>query len=326
MPALILDGKKVRDLKLIELKHKVEQFSHASDRLSTRSSLPILAIIQVGDRPDSTSYIKAKKTFAQKIGIKIEHIHLLDVDVGISKKVLQDEVISAIKNLNANKAVTGIIVQLPLPEGIDRDLVINTIDPRKDADGLTAYNVERRLERGIAAGTAAILSSNVVLPATARGVRELLAHYKIVLTGKKVVVIGRSALVGKPIADMCTKEGAQVTVCHSKTADLRTETQKADIIIVAVGKPRLITREHVKKGQVIIDVGISKSGEVDLTGKSVGVGKLVNASGRSSIVGDVDFEAVKKVVSAISPVPGGVGPMTVLALFENVVDLVIAKD
>ena len=296
MSVLILNGKTVRDSALIELKRKVQQFS------LTLTYVPTLAIVQVGNRPDSTSYIKAKKTFAKKIGVEVRHIHLLATAVSTSKNVLQEEIISSIKKLNSDKTVNGIIVQLPLPEGIDRDLVIDAIDPRKDADGLTSYNIEQRFKGGI-------------LPATARGVRELLAHYKITLNGKKVVVIGRSALVGKPIADMCEASGAHVTVCHSKTPDLKTETQKADIIIVAVGKPGLITREHVKKGQVIIDVGITKSGEVGV------VGELAE-SGKSSIVGDVDFEVVKNIVSAISPVPGGVGPMTVLALFENVIELV----
>ncbi len=295
MSVLILNGKTVRDSALIELKIKVQQFSHTSTHPPARSRVPTLAIVQVGNRPDSTSYIKAKKTFAKKIGVEVEHIHLL-------ANTPQTKIIEAINDLNSDKTVNGIIVQLPLPEGIERDTVIDAIDPRKDADGLTSYNIEQRFKGGI-------------LPATARGVRELLAHYKITLNGKKVVVIGRSALVGKPIADMCEAGGAHVTVCHSKTPDLKTETQKADIIIVAVGKPGLITREHVKKGQVIIDVGITKSGEVGV------VGELAE-SGKSSIVGDVDFEVVKNIVSAISPVPGGVGPMTVLALFENVIELV----
>lgn len=266
---LFIDGRKTRE----------ELLPGLVQRIKGLPKPPMLAIIQVGDRPDSTSFIKAKKAFAKKIGVYEKHIQL-------QADIQETELLRIVAKCNADKNIQGIIVQLPLPEHIGRDRVINAIDPKKDADGLTDTNIE----------------SGHVIPATARGIRELLNHYSIQLLGKKVTVIGRSMLVGTPIAQMCKREGAIVTVCHSKTADLAKETKAADIIICAVGKQGLITAKHVKAGQVVIDVGINRNEE-------------------ERLVGDVDFEAVKDIVSAISPVPGGVGPMTVLGLFENLVDL-----
>jgi methylenetetrahydrofolate dehydrogenase (NADP+)/methenyltetrahydrofolate cyclohydrolase len=196
--------------------------------------------------------------------------------------------------------VQDIIVQLPLPLTIDKDAVFAAISPRKDVDGLTAANVQKWLEAPSA-------SQSVMWPATARGIRELLAFYKIPLAGKHVVVVGRSSLVGKPVAAMCVAENATVTVCHSQTANLAEHTRRADILIVAIGKPRFIGASYVTEGQVVIDVGINKVNQPGEEGKSV-------------MTGDVDFEAVKNIVSAITPVPGGVGQMTVLALFENLLD------
>lgn len=268
-PMLIIDGRKTREELLPGLIEKIKKLPKA----------PTLAIIQVGNRPDSTSFIKAKKAFAKKIGVYEKHIQLPET-------ISQKELLKTIAACNNDDEITGIIVQLPLPEGLDRDLAIDAILPRKDADGLTPTNTK----------------SGAVIPATARGIRELLNHYKIGLARKKVTVIGRSMLVGKPIAAMCEREGAIVTVCHRQTLDLAKETKAADIIICAVGKQGLITAKHVKAGQVVIDVGINRNEE-------------------ERLVGDVDFEAVKDIVSAISPVPGGVGPMTVLGLFENLVDL-----
>lgn len=279
MSATILNGRQVRDERMTALIEKIERIS----------PVPELAIIQVGDRPDSNSYIKAKKDFAQKIGILEHHIQLPEA-------VTQRELIEAVKKCNIDDRIRGIIIQLPLPAALDRDEAIESIDPHKDIDGLTSINV-RRWTEGV---------KGAVLPATARGIRELFAHYSIVLSGKKVTVIGRSTLVGAPIAAMCTAEGAVVSVAHRGTDDLSRKTKGADIIISAVGKPGLIRAEHVREGQVVIDVGISKDGY-------------------GHIVGDVDFGSVEPVLGdrgAITPVPGGVGPMTVLGLFENLVDTV----
>lgn len=271
----ILDGRKTREELLPGLLEKIKKLK----------KVPTLAIIQVGDRPDSTAFIRAKKSFAAKIGVKEKHIQL-------PEHSSEDDIIHAVRKCNDDGSIQGIIIQLPLPEGISRDAVIDAIDPNKDADGLTAFNIKKWLEG----------RDDAVVPATARGIREMLEHYDIDLKGKRVAVIGRSMLVGKPIAAMCLNENATITICHSKTADLSLETKAADIIIVAAGKPGLIGKDHVKAGQVVVDVGISRTAD----------GKLA---------GDVHFTEVEPIVAAISPVPGGVGPMTVFALFENLIDL-----
>jgi len=273
--AKILDGNATREALLPPLATKIK----------TLYRVPTLAIIQVGGRPDSEAFIRAKKSFAARIGVKERHLQL-------SEKISQADLVRVIEEQNSDESIQGIIVQLPLPLHIDRDVIIDSINPSKDADGLTSYNVKRWLEG----------REDAVMPATARGIRELLKHASVDLYSKKVTVIGRSMLVGKPIAAMCLSENATVTICHSKTANLSEETRKADILIVAAGSPGLIGPACVREGQVIIDVGISRG-----------------ANG--SLVGDVDFESVKNIVAAISPVPGGVGPMTVFSLFENLVHL-----
>jgi len=288
MPKL-LSGIKVRDEVILELKKKFEANS-------ATGSAAELAIIQVGNRADSTLYIQAKTNFAKKIGVVVRLIHLQDSAL---QKITQEQVISEIGKCNKDSSIKGIIVQLPLPDGFDKEKIIDTIDPKKDSDGLTSVNKKLLLEG----------NSMAIVPATARGVMRLLKYYQIDLVGKKITVVGRSELVGKPIAILCKKAGAILTVAHSKTTDLAAETKNADIIIVAVGKKNLIRTEHVSPGQTIIDIGISRDGIVGESNKK--------------IVGDVDFEAVSGVIGstgAITPVPGGVGPMTVLALFENLAD------
>ncbi len=264
IPMQIIDGRLAKQYYIPKL----------MERIKGLSFIPKLAIIQIGNRPDSDSYIKAKKSFAVKIGVKEEHIQF-------DEKVSQEEVIEIIKKLNNDKTVQGIIVQLPLPLHLNTEIIIETIDPRKDLDGLT--------------------SRTLFMPATARGVSQLFDFYNINLNNKKVTVIGRSKLVGTPIAGMCRNRKAIVTVCHSKTENIREETRDADILIVAIGKAKLINREYIKKDQIIIDVGISRQPD-------------------NTLSGDVDFDNVKDIVAMISPVPGGVGQMTVLALFENLID------
>lgn len=284
MSATILDGRKIKDEAIPLLKKRV----------SALSFVPSLAIVQVGDREDTNAYIKAKKAFAEKIGVEVRHIQF-------KEKIDEAGLIQEIEKLNKDSKVHGIIVQLPLPEVIDRDRVINAISPEKDTDALTADNVKRWING----------SKGAILPATARGIRTLLKYYNIGLSGKKVAVVGRSALVGKPTACMCLNENATVTISHSQTLDLARETQGADIIIVATGKPCLITAKHVREGQVVVDVGIN----------TVDGNKLDDEIVERKLVGDVDFENVSKIVSAISPVPGGVGPLTVLSLFENLLEM-----
>lgn len=244
------------------------------ERVKNLSVTPCLTIIQVGNRPDSDSYVKAKKSFAEKVGIQINHIQL-------DEKISQNDLLSTIKKYNEDDSTQGIIVQLPLPEHIKSDIILESVNQKKDVDGLTC--------------------NPKFMPATAKGVKELLRFYKIELAGKKVTVLGRSKLVGGPIAQMCHEEGAKVTVCHSTTENIPEKTKSADIVIVAIGKPQLINENYLTKGQIVIDVGITRHIE-------------------EGLVGDVDFEKVKDIVKMITPVPGGVGQMTVLALFENLID------
>lgn len=267
---ILLDGKTAR----------AHYASLLEKRIKELSFVPCLVILQVGNRTDSDSYIKAKKSFAQKIGVNEIHINF-------DENISQEELIEAIKKYNADESVNGIIVQLPLPPRINSEIVLNLINPKKDIDGLNC--------------------ATKFLPATARGIKELIKFYKIELAGKKVTVVGRSKLVGKPTAKMCHEEGAIVTVCHSKTENMAQKTKDADILIVAIGKPNLVGKEYVKEGQIVIDVGITRHSE----------GKLV---------GDVDFNEVKDLVQMITPVPGGVGQMTVLALFENLIDACYDSD
>lgn len=284
MSAIILDGRKVREERMKTLKSVV-------DSMSVK---PTLAIIQIGDREDSSAYINAKISFAKKIGVEVRHVKL-------SETASQNEIISEIQKNNLDKSVNGIIVQLPLASGMDPLPIIQAIDPKKDCDGLTSFNAQK-------------FSENVpgaIIPATTRGVSELLEYYSIGLKGKNVVVVGRSMLVGKPLAIFAANSGASVTVCHSKTSILSDQTKRADVLIVAIGRPKLIGVDHVKEGAVVVDVGINTvKGE-----------KLEDEITGRKLVGDVDFDSVKNVASAITSVPGGVGPMTVLALFENLLDL-----
>ncbi len=260
---ILLDGKVAREHYISLLKQRIEKLS----------IVPCLAIIQIGNRPDSDSFIKSKKTFAEKIGAKEIHMNL-------DEKVSQKELIELIEKYNKDSTVHGIIVQLPLPAHLDTETIINSIDKKKDVDGLVE-------------GTGFI-------SATARGIMELLEFYNIKLIGKKVTVVGQSKLVGRPIAVMCEKEGATVTRCDSKTTQLEEKTRNADILIIAIGKPHFIDEKYVNKNQIVIDVGINRVAE--------------------GIVGDVNFENVKDMVAMITPVPGGVGQMTVLGLFENLID------
>ena len=282
-----------------------------------RGGVPLtLAIIHVGDRADSTSYINGKKKFAAEIGAVVK---IINFEEGID----QENIIAEIEKLNKEKEVDGIIVQLPLPNNLDTQVILDAVNLTKDADATSSINVKKWTVQGLPLyeNTRATLvreykgypctsQGEPLYPATARGVGELFDFYKISLKDKKVCVVGRSNLVGTPIAALCRAKGALVTVCHSKTTDLVKETLAANVIICAVGKAGLITAEHVHGGQVIVDVGLSR----------------VMVDEKAKLVGDVDFEKVKEVIGengAITPVPGGVGPMTVLSLFENLVDCAI---
>ena len=279
MSAIILDGKKAREAIFPKLEEKIGKLP----------VVPTLAIVQVGMRPDSTAYIGAKLSFANKIGVKTEITNL-------SETSTEQEIINKVNELNLRKDVDGIIVQLPLPKEVDKKNIVEAIDPNKDVDVLSSTSIKRFEEQG-----------DNIIPATARGIKELLNFYKIDLHAKKVTVVGRSALVGSPVAKMCRLAGAEVTVCHSKTSpqELIESARKADILIVAAGHAKLIGTEHVRGGQVVVDVGINT-----VTGE-----KLEEEMASKKLVGDTKFDEIKDIVYAITPVPGGVGPMTVLALF-----------
>lgn len=280
---LLLDGRALRDARIIRLREAVA-------KSGTR---PTLAILQVGDLEESRAYIDQKKKFAEKIGAIMLHKKFPE-DIG------EHALVDSVNELNRDASVNGVIVQLPIPEKLSKQKIIDAIAISKDVDGLTSTN-----KKLFMAG-----DKRATVPATARGVLSLLKGYGIAVSGKKVTVIGRSQLVGAPIAVLLASEGADVTVCHRETEGVPEKSRSADILVVAIGVPRFITKEYVSPGQTVVDVGINL-----VTGE-----KLEDEIPKRQLVGDVDFESVKSVVSGISPVPGGVGPMTVLSLFENLLD------
>ena len=239
-----------------------------------------LAVVVVGDNPASKVYVNNKKKACKLVGIQ-------SLEYGLPENTSEDELLSLIDRLNNYNYVDGILVQLPLPRHINTDMVIERINPEKDVDGFTAINTGKLW-----------LGQYDIAPCTAIGVIELLNYYNIDIAGKHCVIVGRSNIVGKPVAALMLERNATVTVCHSKTQNLYDITRTADILITAVGKPKFITRDMVKDGAVVIDVGINRDGN----------GKLY---------GDVDFENVKDKTTAITPVPGGCGPMTVAMLMKN---------
>ena len=241
---------------------------------------PSLVVIQVGDDPASNIYVNSKAKLALEIGYEFCHVKF-------NSDVTEEEIITKIEEINENDKINGVIVQLPIPKHLNANKIINKIDPIKDIDGLTELNAGKLLT-----GDASLVSC------TPKGIITLLKHYNIELQGKHVVIVGRSNLVGKPLIGLCLNENATVTICHSKTKNLEEITKTADILIVAIGKSRFINEKYVKEGSIIVDVGINR---VD--------GKLS---------GDVDFDSVFKKSSFITPVPGGVGPMTTISLMENV--------
>ncbi|HLC38179.1 MAG TPA: bifunctional methylenetetrahydrofolate dehydrogenase/methenyltetrahydrofolate cyclohydrolase FolD [Candidatus Norongarragalinales archaeon] len=270
MAAEIIDGKKIAD----EVKKNIAK------QIEGWKKKPGLATVLVGDNPASKVYVSRKNVTCKEYGFHSK-------EVTLPESVEQDELIKKIWELNEDNKIHGILVQLPLPSHIDENAVLNAISPAKDVDGLTPNSMGRLL-----AGQPSFI------PCTPRGVLHLIKSTGIKLEGKHAVVVGRSNLVGKPTAVLLLNEGCTLTVCHSKTLNLAEETKKADVLVVAVGKPKLITGEMVKEGAIVIDVGITK-----------------NAEGK--ILGDVDFETVKEKASFITPVPGGVGPMTIAMLLQN---------
>ena len=267
----LIDGKKIQTEMIEELNKEVNSLK----------SVPKLVIIQIGDFGPRNKYVAQKKTVGEKVGILVEHIRFTEENT-------EEEVLNKIDELNDDKNVHGVMVQLPLPKGFDEDKITNRVASYKDVDGLTTENIGRLFD-----------GKNAFTPCTALGVMELFKRYNISLKGKHAVILGRSKLVGKPLIACLLNENATVTVCHSKTENLDSITKKADILIVAIGKKYFVTKDMVRRGTVVIDVGIN-----------VEDGK---------IYGDVNFEDVKQKASYMTPVPNGVGRMTVISLMKNVI-------
>ena len=288
--AIIIDGKalakKMQKAIADEVAHLLTEYGQKKYAQAEYGRPPGLAVLMVGDNPASAAYVKNKETACLKVGIASFGKHF-------PASVTQTDLEQVIDELNADERVDGILIQLPLPENLDAIALLNRLDPAKDADGLHPYNLGKlaRGEEGLRSCTPA-------------GVMELLAEAKIDLAGKNAVVIGRSILVGKPVALMLLEANATVTIAHSRTKNLAEITRQADILIAAIGKPEFVTADMVKPDAVVIDVGINR---------------ITDAEGKSRLVGDVDYANVSQVASHITPVPGGVGPMTVTMLLANTV-------
>ena len=272
----ILNGKKVSAKVREYLKLEV-------DNLKKEGIKPKLAVIMVGNDPASKVYVRNKNKACEEIGIEYEEFLL-------GEETTMEELLNVIDNLNKNQNIDGILLQSPIPKHLDINKAFRAILPEKDVDGFHPIN----------AGKLSI-GEKCFVPCTPHGVVKIIEEYNIETEGKNVVIVGRSNIVGKPLIQCMLQKNATVTVCHSKTRNLEEFTRKADILIVAIGKPKFITENMVKEGVVVIDIGINRNEE----------GKLV---------GDVDFDNVSKKASYITPVPGGVGPMTVAMLMENVVE------
>jgi methylenetetrahydrofolate dehydrogenase (NADP+)/methenyltetrahydrofolate cyclohydrolase len=278
---MIIDGKKEAALLREEIKKEITLIKEKYNRS------PGLSVILIGDFAPSLIYVKNKEKNSKEVGINSEVTKY-------SENVTEKEVLNKIEELNKNESISGILVQLPLPKQINKEKIINAISPKKDVDGFHPINVGN-LSSGYKA----------IVPCTPLGCLLLIKKIQKDLSGKHAVIIGRSNLNGKPMAQLLLKENCTVTIVHSKTKDLKAECQKADILVVAVGVANLVKSDWVKKDSIIIDVGINKVGE--------------------KIVGDVEFESVKEKVKAITPVPGGVGPMTIACLLKNTLECFKAR-
>ena len=270
----IIDGRAVAQKIKEDIKKQVVKF-----RIK-----PGLAVVLVGENPASKVYVRAKEKACRKIGFYFEKVHL-------AEDTSQDEVLKIVEGLNSNKKIDGMLVQLPLPRQVDEREILKAIRPIKDVDGFHPENMGKLLA---AKGK---IPDSLLAPCTPKGIIRLIKETGVDIEGKNAVIVGRSNLVGKPVALLLLLENATVTICHSKTKNLPKICRQADILVAAVGQPGMITAEMVKEGAVVIDVGINRT--------------------ENGLVGDVDFEAVLPKVSAITPVPGGVGPMTVASLLEN---------
>jgi len=273
----LLEGKKVATALDETMTKRVED-------LKKKGVTPGLAVILVGENSASAVYVRNKKRRAEKLGINFQLIHFDDT-------VSEEELLAKIDELNNDKTIDGFIVQLPVPDHIDEDKVIEAIDPNKDVDGFTPISVGNLW-----------IGTPLTKPATASGILMMLDHYNVDLDGKNVVIVGRSNIVGKPTAALMLDRNATVTITHSHTKNLKEITSKADVLVVAIGRAKFITQDYVKDQAIVIDVGMDR----DENGK---------------LCGDVDFDDVKNKAAMMTPVPGGVGPMTITALVDQVIEL-----
>lgn len=280
--AYIIDGKKISQEIKDELREKVE-------RLNAEGKKAALAVIQVGNDPASSVYVNNKKKACAYIGIE-------SLSYELPEETTEQELLALVERLNQDDAVHGILVQLPVPKHIDADKIIQTISPQKDVDGFHPENVGNL-----------VIGEKGFVSCTPAGIIQLLKRSNIEIAGKNCVVIGRSNIVGKPMALLMLRENATVTIAHSKTQNLKELCKKADILIVAIGKPQFITAEYVREGAVIIDVGIHRDEN-------------------NKLCGDVKYDEVEPLASAITPVPGGVGPMTIAMLMNNCVEAMEANE
>lgn len=283
MTAQLIKGKEVAVQIRQEIQQRVEQLK------AEKSVTPGLVTILVGEDPASESYVRAKQKTAHELGFH-------SVQENLPADISQEDLLGLVDKYNKDSKFHGILVQLPLPKHIDEGKVLYAIDPGKDVDGFHPVNVGRM-----------VVGEPAFLPCTPYGIQQMLVRSGTQIEGAEVVVVGRSNIVGKPIANMLLQKAdganATVTICHTRTKDMASHTKRADILIVAAGKPGAITADMVKPGAVVIDVGVNEIGRT--------------AEGKRKLVGDVDFEAVKEVASKITPVPGGVGPMTITMLMLN---------
>ncbi|QNQ80259.1 bifunctional 5,10-methylenetetrahydrofolate dehydrogenase/5,10-methenyltetrahydrofolate cyclohydrolase [Lactobacillus sp. PV034] len=275
----ILDGKNVANQLTTKLQEKVKE-------LNLKNIIPTLYVIEVGEDPASRIYLKAKENLAKRIGIK-------EVTLKFSENISQKELIDKIIELNRDPKVNGIMVQLPLPKHIDTEKIVATIAPEKDADGFHPYNQGRMWQ-----------SKTQIIPATVRGILALLDYYQLDVSGKDAVIIGRSLIVGKPLASQFLRRDATVTIAHSKTKNLADLTNRADIVVSDVGQAHLLKRDMIKENAVLIDVGMNRK--------------------NGHLMGDIDYQECFDKASAITPVPGGVGPLTVVSLMQQV--LILAEN
>jgi methylenetetrahydrofolate dehydrogenase (NADP+)/methenyltetrahydrofolate cyclohydrolase len=286
MTAQIIDGKQIAAGIREELKAEVA-------KLKEKGIVPGLGVILVGDDPASVSYVTAKERACEEMGIHSDNNRL-------AAYTSQERLVAMVRKMNKDRKIHGILVQLPLPKGLNEAEVLQTIDPDKDVDGFHPMNVGKM-----------VVGEKAFLPCTPHGVIQLLIRSGVTIEGANVVIVGRSNIVGKPLANMLIQKSAignaTVTVCHTRTRDIANHTRQADIVIVAAGRPNTITADMIKEGAVVIDVGVNR---IEDATKKQGF----------RLVGDVDFEAVKEKASLITPVPGGVGPMTITMLLYNTVE------